>query len=97
MNGFRTETDEVPDHIRIGKMRLWVSFLGMDERNIYPEGANALDEMAAAMLERNFEYAEDHIHDANIPTFHVQHSGSDEEEERYRYDRHPVRPSYYDR
>ena len=74
-----------------------VNLLGMDERNIYPEGANALDEMAAAMLERNFEYAEDHIHDANIPTFHVQHSGSDEEEERYRYDRYPVRPSYYDR
>ena len=34
--------------------------LGMDENRIYPEASNSLDEMAAAMLEKNVDYTTDH-------------------------------------
>ena len=34
--------------------------LGMDEKHIYPEASNSLDEMAAAMLEKNVDYTTDH-------------------------------------
>jgi hypothetical protein len=51
--------------------------LGMDENRIYPEASNSLDEMAAAMLERNVDYTTEHSKE--IPTFHVAHSGSDRE------------------
>lgn len=64
----------------------------MDENRIYPEASNSLDEMATAMLERNIEYTEDHLHDEDIPTFHVMHSGSEDEkrEDRYHYERPPM-------
>ena len=54
--------------------------MGLEADKLDPDSANTLDEMAAAMLDENVHYAEEHLaHGQDIPTFHVVHSGSDNE------------------
>ena len=58
------------------------NLVGLQENGLHPEVSNSLDEVAAAMLSDNIDYAESHLHDEmdqEIPTFHVVHSESDEE------------------
>ena len=49
--------------------------LGMDSNGISPEQSNSLDELAAAMIDKNVEYAEDLLdrQSEELPTFHVVH------------------------
>ena len=53
--------------------------LGMDSNGLSPDQSNSLDEMAAAMIDKNAEYAEDLIdhHSDELPTFHVVHEEND--------------------
>ena len=54
--------------------------MGMDSNAITsPEYSNSLDEMAAAMMQRNAEYIENDLQDSDIPTYRFVHSGDSDD------------------
>lgn len=55
-----------------GEARQLANSLGLPENGLSHDASNALDEMATAMLDQNFNYI-DEEHD-DIPVFHVVHS-----------------------
>ena len=57
------------------------NLMGMDSNAITsPEYSNSLDEMAAAMMQRNAEYIENDLQDSDIPTYRVVHSGDSDDQ-----------------
>lgn len=51
----------------------------MSSNGLSHDQSNSLDEMAAAMINKNAEYAEDLLdhHSEDLPTFHVVHEAND--------------------
>ena len=52
--------------------------MGMSSNGLSHDQSNSLDEMAAAMINKNAEYAEDLLdhHSEDLPTFHVVHEAN---------------------